>query len=253
VKGLISVLRQKCCERSLQVRFAGFEPRQEELAVTLRDTVRILHARWVTVAVVVVAAMTIAVAWASLIQSTYTTSTRIFIATQSATDGQDAFSAAQLAQSRIVSYNDLIMSETLATRTVKRLRLQIAPRDLAKKVGASAKPDSVVITLSVTDPSATNAAFLANALSEDFVSMVHDLETTSTDSGPPAVRPLIVQRAVEAKIVSPHRSKVILFGLFVGLLLGPVVALLRGRPGTADRGENRDHREPVVMKRALSG
>lgn len=222
--------------------------------MTLRDAVHILRARWVTVAVVIVAAMTIAVAWASLVQPTYTASSRIFIATQSATDGQDAFAAAQLAQSRIVSYNDLIMSETLATRTVKRLRLQTSPRDLAKKVGASAKVDSVVITLSVTDSSATNAAFLANALSEDFVSMVQDLETTSADSGPPAVRPLIVQRAVDPKWVSPNRKKIILFGIFIGLLVGPVIALLRGRPGRNDRDEQRDRGgEPRAMKRALSG
>lgn len=222
--------------------------------MTLRDAVHILRARWVTVVVVIVAAMTIAVAWASLVQPTYTASSRIFIATQSATDGQDAFAAAQLAQSRIVSYNDLIMSETLATRTVKRLRLPTSPRDLAKRVGASAKVDSVVITLSVTDSSATNAAFLANALSEDFVSMVQDLETTSADSGPPAVRPLIVQRAVDPKWVSPNRKKIILFGIFIGLLVGPVIALLRGRPGRNDRDEQRDRGgEPRVMKRALSG
>lgn len=206
--------------------------------MTLQDAVYVLRARWVTVVVVIVAVMTIAVAWAWLAQPTYMTSTRIFIATQSATDGQDAYAAAELAKARIVSYNDLIMSETLATRTVKRLRLQIAPRDLAQKVGASAKTDSVVITLSVTDSSATNAVSLANALSDDFVSMVQDLETTQADSGPPAVRALIVQRAVDPKWVSPNRPKIILFGIFAGLLLGPVVALLRGRPGRRDRGEH---------------
>jgi capsular polysaccharide biosynthesis protein len=205
--------------------------------VTLQDALYILRARWVTVAVVIGAVMTIAVGWALLAQSTYATSTCIFLATQSATDGQDAFAAAELAKERVASYNDLIMSETLATRTIKRLRLQITPRDLAKKIGASSKVNSVVITLSVTDSSATNAVSLANALSDDFVSMVHDLETTPADSGPPAVRALIVQGAVDPKLVSPNRPKIILFGIFAGLLLGPVVALLRGRPGGRDHGE----------------
>lgn len=227
--------------------------------MTLQDAVRIIRMRWVTIVVVVVAAMIIAVAWASLAQPAYTTSTRIFIGTQSATDGQDAFAAAELAKARIVSYNDLIMSETLATRTVKRLKLGIAPRDLAKKVNASAKVDSVVIALSVTDSSAANAVFLANALADDFVSMVQDLETTPADSGPSAVRPLIVQRANDPKWVSAKRPQIILFGIFAGLLLGPVIALLQGRPGRRDGGEprdggeNRDRGERWVMKRALSG
>jgi capsular polysaccharide biosynthesis protein len=205
--------------------------------VTLQDAIYILRRRFITVVVVVATIMIISIAWAFLSQPTYATSTRIFIATQSATDGQDAFAAAELAKSRVISYNDLIMSETLATRTVKRLRLQITPQDLAKKIVASAKTDSVVITLSVTDSSPANAVTLANALSDDFVSMVQELETTPADSGPPAVRPLIVQHAVNPEWVSPNRLKIILFGIFAGLLLGPVVALLRGRPGGREGGE----------------
>jgi capsular polysaccharide biosynthesis protein len=215
--------------------------------VTLRDAVYILRVRWITVVVVIVAVTIIAVAWAFLTPATYMASTRILIATPSATDGQDAYAAAELALLRIASYNNLIMSESLATRTVKRLNLHIAPRDLAKKVDASAKTGSALITLSVTDSSATNAVSLANALSEDFIGMVKDLETTPADLGPPVVRAVIVAPAVDQKLVSPGRSTVILFGVIVGLLLGPVVAILLGRP------KMRDHDEHGVMKPALSG
>jgi receptor protein-tyrosine kinase len=215
--------------------------------VTLRDAVYVLRMRWLTVVAVIVATTIIAIAWAWLMQPTYMASTRILIATPSATDGQDAYAAAQLAQGRIVAYNELIMSESLATRTVKRLHLEIAPRDLAKKVDASAKSASVVITLSVTDSSPTNAVSLANALSDDFVSMVKDLETTPADIGPPVVRAVIVEPAVDQLLVSPHRPKIILFGVGIGLLLGPMIALLLGRPKRRDRGE------PGVMQRAPSG
>lgn len=215
--------------------------------MTLRDVVYVLRMRWLTVVGVIVAVTIIAIAWALVLKPTYMASTRILIATPSATDGQDAYAAAQLAQARIVSYNELIMSESLATRTVKRLNLQIAPRDLAKKVDASAKSGSVVITLAVTDPSATNAVSLANALSDDFVGMVKDLETTPADIGPPVVRAVIVGPAVDQQLVSPRRPKIILFGVFIGLLLGPVVAVLLGRPKRRDRGE------PGVMERAPSG
>jgi capsular polysaccharide biosynthesis protein len=235
---------------------AGFKPRQKGLVVTLRDVVCVLRMRWLTVVVVIVAITIIAVAWALLIRQTYMASTRIFIATPTATDGQDAYAAAQLAQARIVSYDDLIMSESLATRTVKRLNLHIAPRDLAKKVDASAKSGSLVITLSVTDSSATNAVSLANALSDDFVSMVRELETTPADIGPPVVRAVIVEAAVDQQLVSPRRPKIILFGVFIGLLLGPVVALLLGRPKRRDQGEHEatgSSPEIGVMKRAPSG
>jgi polysaccharide biosynthesis transport protein len=218
---------------------AGFKPRQKGLVVTLRDAVYILRVRWITVVVVVVAVTFIAVAWALLTRPIYMASTRILIATPSATDGQDAYAAAELAQVRIASYDNLIMSESLATRTVKRLSLHIAPRDLANKVDASAKTGSALITLSVTDPSPTNAVSLANALSEDFVGMVKELETTPADLGPPVVRAVIVAPAVDQQLVSPGRSTIILFGVIIGLLLGPVVAILLGRPKERDHGEDK--------------
>lgn len=215
--------------------------------MTLRDVVYILRMRWHTVVGVIVAVTLIAVAWALLIKPTYMASTRILIATPSATDGQDAYAAAQLAQMRIASYDDLIMSEALATRTVKRLNLHIAPRDLAKKVDASAKSGSLVMTLSVTDSSSTNAISLANALSDDFVSMVQDLEKTPADIGPPVVRAVTVEPAVDQQLISPRRPKIILFGVGIGLLLGPVVAVLLGRPKRRGRGE------PGAMERGPSG
>jgi capsular polysaccharide biosynthesis protein len=229
---------------------AGLKPRQKGLVVTLRDAVYILRMRWLTVVVVIVAVTIIAVVWSWLAQPTYMASTRILIATPSATDGQDAFAAAQLATARIVSYNELIMSESLATRTVKRRNLHIAPRDLAKKVDASAKTGSLLITLSVTDPSATNAVSLANALSDDFVSMVQELETTPADIGPPVVRAVIVAPAVDQQLVSPHRSTIILFGVIIGLLLGPVVAILLGRPKGRDRGEDKVKPAPNGLAKA---
>jgi hypothetical protein len=70
-----------------------------------------------------------------------------------------AYAAAEFAKNRTVAYTDLIMSDSPATRTVRRLNLDIAPRDLAKKIHASAKPDSVVITLSVTDSSPSRAGW----------------------------------------------------------------------------------------------
>jgi capsular polysaccharide biosynthesis protein len=200
--------------------------------MTLQDAVHVLRTRWITVVVVTVTATIIAGAYAWLATPIYAASTRIFIATPDAADAQQAYAASQFAQGRMASYTDLIMSEALATRTVSRLNLKIAPRDLARKVGASANTGSVVITLSVSDPSPTNVVSLANALSDDFVGMVRDLETPAAD-GPPAVaRAVTVQAAVDSQWVSPPRKKIISFGVTAGLLLGVVVALLRGRPKT---------------------
>lgn len=203
--------------------------------MTLKDAVRILHARWKTLLLITLAVTMLAVAYATLTSPRYAASTRIFVATAATPDDLDAYSAARLAQARMASYKDLILSDTLATRTVKRLKLNIAPRDLAKEIKAELHLDSVMITVTVTDKSASDAVSLANALSEDFTGMVQDLETPA-GGGPPPVRAVIVQSAANSKFVSPDRPKIIVFGVFAGLLLGVTGALLLGRPGQRDRG-----------------
>jgi capsular polysaccharide biosynthesis protein len=213
--------------------------------VTLKDAVYILFARWKTLVLLTVAVTILAVAYATLTTPTYAGSTRIFIATAATPDDLDAYSAGRLAQGRMASYKDLILSDTLATRTVKRLKLNIAPRDLAKEVNAELHLDSVMITITVTDKSASDAVSLANALSEDFTGMVQDLETPA-GGGPPAVRAVIVQSATDSTFVSPDRPKIIVFGVFAGLLLGVTVALVRGRPGKRDRGGHETDVEATI-------
>ena len=115
--------------------------------MTLKDAVYVLHARWKTLVLVTVAVTILAVAYATLATPRYAASTRIFIATAAASNELDAYSAGRLAQGRMASYRDLILSDTLATRTVKRLKLNIAPRDLAKEIAAETHADSVMITI----------------------------------------------------------------------------------------------------------
>ncbi len=91
----------------------------------------------------------------------------------------------------------------------------------------TANPDSVVLKLSVTDSSAADATNLANALSDDFVRMVKDLETP-IDGGMPVARAVVIKSAASAVWVSPDRRKTIGFGVLAGLVLGGVAALLQG-------------------------
>ena len=84
-----------------------------------------------------------------------------------------------------------------------------------------------MLKLSVTDSSASGAANLANALSDDFVRMVKDLETP-IDGGTPVARAVVINSATAGVWVAPDRRKIIGFGVLAGLLLGGVAALLRG-------------------------
>ena len=201
--------------------------------MTLQNAWKIIRSRWILVAVITALATIAAVAYAWLTPPEYTASTDIFIATGGIKSAEDAYAGSRFSQGRAVSYADLIESEALASRTAARLHLSASPRELASKVHASANPESVLLTLSVTDSSAVDAEKVANAMADDFVRLVADLETPE-DGGPPAARAVVVQRALGAHWVFPNRPRIVAFGLVSGLLLGCVVALLMRRPDESE-------------------
>jgi receptor protein-tyrosine kinase len=212
--------------------------------MTLQDAVHILRKRWITVVVVSLVASIIAVAYALLTPPSYVASTSIFIATPDASSPQDAYAAAEFASKRTIAYRDLIMSESLTTRTVRRLNLDITPRDLANEIDVSVKPDSVVITLTVTDSSPNLSVSLANELSADFVTVVKELEAPAAD-GQPGARAVIIQAAETSQQVWPLPQKIISFGVLAGLILGCMVALVRGRPKSEIKAVQRDAPDQV--------
>lgn len=193
----------------------------------LNDFVKMIRTRWLTICVTAV--LTIAAAVVYTFQQTpqYEASTRLFVSTVAGTSVADLYSGNRLAQDRVLSYAQLIMGETLAQRTVDRLNLDMGAATLAEKVKAKVRPDTVLIDVSVVDSSPVRARDIANALSDEFVLLVRDLETPAPGAAPDA-RVVVEQRAtVPAVPVAPSKRKDVATGVLLGVMLGVGLALLR--------------------------
>jgi receptor protein-tyrosine kinase len=135
----------------------------------------------------------------------------------------------RFSQERVVSYTELLMGETLARRTIEKLGLDMGPRQLQGNVKATAKPDTVLINVMVTDESPVRARDIADALSDEFVVQVRELETPAEGTLPDA-RVVVEQRAsIPDAPVSPKTFQNLLVGLAFGVLLGIGLAFLRDR------------------------
>ena len=123
----------------------------------------------------------------------------------------------RLSQERVISYTQLIMGETLAQRTIDKLGLDMSAEELRANVKASAKPDTVLIDVDVLDKSSVRARDIANALSDEFVAMVRELETPEDGSRPDA-RVVVEQRASipEETGISEHLTLNLLAGIALG-------------------------------------
>lgn len=198
-------------------------------ALNLRDFVKLLRARWITISVtalvVVVGAITLSLVTTPLYQST----ARLFVSTSSGTSINELYQGNLFSQQRVLSYTELLQGTTLAQRTIDKLGLDTTAEDLDKRVSASAKPDTVLIELRVLDESPERARDIANTMADEFVGMARELETPQKGVAPDA-RVIVEQRAsLASKPVTPKTARNVALGAVVGVLLGVGLALLRDR------------------------
>jgi len=193
----------------------------------IQDFVQLLRSRWVTVCMTVAVVVLGVVTFTLLTTPLYQATTRLFVSTPAGASAGEKYQGNLFSQERVLSYTKLLTGETLAQRTVDKLNLDMSAEALREKVNASAPKDTVLIDVSVLDPSAVRARDIADALSDEFVVMAKELETPA-DGEAPDSRVVVEQRAsIPIHPVFPKTMRNITLGLALGLLLGIVLAVLR--------------------------
>jgi capsular exopolysaccharide synthesis family protein len=195
--------------------------------LTLQDFVKLLRSRWLTVCITALVVLLGALTYTLHTTPLYQASTRLFVATSAGSSLSDQYQGNRLSQERVLSYAELLTGETLAQRTIDKLGLNINAKTLRGHIKASAKPDTVLIDVNVLDESPVRARDIANALSDEFVGMVSELETPKPGAQPDA-RVVVEQRAsIPDHPVVPNATRNIAIGLALGMLLGIGLAVLR--------------------------
>jgi capsular exopolysaccharide synthesis family protein len=195
--------------------------------LTLQGFIKLLRSRWLTVCITTLAAILGAITATLLATPLYQASTRLFVSTASSSSVTEMYQGNLFSQQRVISYTDLLMGETLAQRTIDKLGLDMNAETLRENVQATTKPDSVLIAVAVLDESPVRARDVANALSDEFVVMVRELETPENGARPDA-RVVVEQRAsIPKRPVSPNTILNLIVGLAVGIGLGTGLAVLR--------------------------
>ena len=193
----------------------------------LNDFLKVIRTRWVTVLVTATLTTLGALAYTLAQTPQYQASTRLFVSTAAGESVSDLYSGNRLAQERVLSYAQLITGETLAQRTVDRLNLDVGAATVKEQVTAKVAPETVLIDVSVIDPSPVQARDIANALSDEFVIMVRELETP-VEGAKPDGRVVVEQRAtVPSEPKTPNKKRDVATGVLLGAMLGIGLAVLR--------------------------
>ncbi|MGY2078745.1 polysaccharide biosynthesis tyrosine autokinase [Modestobacter sp. SYSU DS0657] len=195
----------------------------------LKDVLQALRAGWWLLVAGLLAGLCAAglVTW----QATplYPSSTQLFVSTTGTDSTSTAYQGNLFSQQRVTSYVQLLTGTQLAARVVDQLGLDETPDALATSISATTIPDTVLLDVTVTRPSATEARDIAAALGQQFTSLVTELETP--DGAASSTVKVTVTEAPEVaqSPASPQPLRNLALGGLVGLLLGAAAAVLRER------------------------
>ena len=197
--------------------------------MSLQDLVKVLHSRWATVAVTAILIILGSFVYSLVQTPLYQASTRLFVSTAAGESTTDLYQGSRYSQERVVSYAELVTGETVAQRTIDRLKLNVDAKTLQESVTAKAKAGTVLINVTVLDASPIQARDIANALSDEFVLLAEELEAPSQGKSSGA-RVIVEQRAsIPEQPEVPKKKRNLALGILLGGVLGVGIAVLRDR------------------------
>ncbi|MUL83985.1 MULTISPECIES: Wzz/FepE/Etk N-terminal domain-containing protein [unclassified Mycolicibacterium] len=156
--------------------------------------------RWLVLAVCLVVALVGVSAYNVTVHTQYTASTQLFLRAPDVKTSAGAYQGDLFSRQRVQTYSKMFQSDDLAQRVIDRLGLKLTPQQLVSQVSASTVKDTVLMVVSVTDPSRERAANIANAYGDVLDSYVAKIEYIDNNPDiPPLVQ--VVTRANPATAV----------------------------------------------------
>ncbi|MDM4763931.1 polysaccharide biosynthesis tyrosine autokinase [Galbitalea sp. SE-J8] len=193
----------------------------------LRDYIQIIRRSWIVIVAVTLLGVVAAGVVSLVTTPIYSASTSVFFAIQTGgSTAGDLNSGVTYVQNQVKSFSQLATTDRVLQPVINDLKLPETTGQLASRVSATAPLDTVIIQISVDDPSAAQAATLANAIGQRLTEVVGELTQNGQTTSP--VKASIVQTAKEpTSATSPNIRLNLALGLLVGLALGVGIAVLR--------------------------
>lgn len=199
-----------------------------ETQVDLRQTLRVLRKRWLTIALLALVGGGAAYGLARSATPVYQARAQLFVSAADSSGGVSSlYQASLFTQERVSSYAAIATTPSVLGPVITQLHLSTTPTALAKQISATSPVNTVLVNVSVNSTDPVQAASIANAVATQFATEVGQLETPA-GGGEPPVKVTVVQPAVvPTSPVSPRIKVDTALGLVTGLALGITVAMAR--------------------------
>lgn len=193
----------------------------------LRGALTAVRTRWWLLLLGLVVGAVAALAISLTTVPLYTAHTQLFVATKGSDNAGDALQGSQFSEQRVSSYAQLLVGEVLARQVIDDLGLDLSPAQLVGEVSASPVLDTVLIDVTVTDPSPSRAQDIARDLGDRFPELVDKLERPGGNGSSPVSVAVTQPPDLPTVPSSPQTSRNGVLGALIGLLAGIALAIAR--------------------------
>lgn len=202
--------------------------------MSLRSYLRTLRKRWLWVAGAVLLGVLIAVNVSVFTHKVYASQATSYVSvTSDGTDPASLYQSSQFALKQMTSYTQLINSPSVLEPTARELKLAMTPAELGQHVTATSPPDTALIDVRATAPSAALAQGIANAAAKYLGTTIEAIETPRSGGASPVRVTVAVPAKLSAAPISPRTKLNVVLGLLIGLAVGIAVAILRDQFDTS--------------------
>lgn len=204
----------------------------------LSDYLRVLRRNWILVIASALIGLIVAGLFSLTLSRTYTARTQLFVAIQSSGSVTELQQGNSFSQARVLSYVKTAVTPAVLQPAIDSLGLNTTPGELAKHIQASSDVNTVLITISSSDPSPVQAAAIAQAVADSLVKAVDSLEKSGEKGVSPVRLSVVTPATAPTSPSAPNVGLNLAVGLLGGLAIGLAAALLRTLLDTKIRGEN---------------
>lgn len=168
---------------------------QNTMEIDVFHLLKILWKRKILIALVAIVAGALAFAYSAfIVKPEFTSTTRIYVVNRNQGDKPGLTNQDLQAGSYLVKdYREIILSQDVLEKVTSDLKLDVTPKDLAKKVKVTVPVDTRIVSISVNDRVPEEASRIANSLrevaAEKIISITRVSDVTTLEEARPAIAP----------------------------------------------------------------
>ena len=194
---------------------------QNTMEIDVFHLLKILWKRKILIALVAIVVGALAFAYSAfIVKPEFTSTTRIYVVNRNQGDKPGLTNQDLQAGSYLVKdYREIILSQDVLEKVTSNLKLDLSPKDLAKKVKVTVPVDTRIVSISVNDRVPEEASRIANSLrevaAEKIISITRVSDVTTLEEARPAIAPY-----------SPNIRKNTIIGLLGGTFFMVITVLI---------------------------